>query len=114
MSVSGHTATVAVDPTPRGEEYHGVVSEGWTPDFEYDGTGKLDVTLTLAGGAGNARGAWIDWVTVNYDRDISLYNSSAILFETEASEVAITGASGETIIWDVTDPLGIYRIKAGL
>ncbi len=114
LSVSGHTATVAVDPTPRGEEYHGVVSEGWTPDFEYDGTGKLDVTLTLAGGAGNARGAWIDWVTVNYDRDISLYNSSAILFETEASEVAITGASGETIIWDVTDPLGIYRIKAGL
>ncbi len=104
------SVTVPAEATPAGSEYHGVATEGWTKDFAHDGSGSLNVSVTLSGAPGNARGAWLDWVAVNYDRKISLANSPAIVFTTGAKEVALSGATSQTIIWDVTDPLEIKEM----
>ncbi|MDE6543128.1 MAG: type IX secretion system sortase PorU [Muribaculaceae bacterium] len=114
MDAGGSTVTVPVQATPAGSEYHGVATEGWSDDFKHDGSGEVNVTVTLSGVPGNARGAWLDWVAVNYEREISLNDSPSLAFATDAREVSLSGASPRTIIWDVTDPLEIKEVSAEL
>lgn len=102
MTAAGRSVTVPVAPTPSGDEYHGVSTEGWTDDFTaHDRT--LEVSVTLNAVPGNTGNAWIDWVTVNYEREISVAHSPAILFYADRAEVALNGVQKNTIVWDVTD-----------
>lgn len=114
MEVDGTKVTVPVVATPSGSEYHGVATEGWTPDINHNGSGKVDISVTLAASSGNARGAWLDWVAVNYDRHLSLADAAALQFVTGAEQVALTGASSSTVIWDVTDALDIKQMEISL
>lgn len=111
MTASGHTVTVPVAPTPAGDEYHGVVTERWTEDFTV-GNDNVEVTLELNSITGNARGAWIDWIAVNYSREIRLAHTPSIVFTTDAPGVELSGCREETRIWDVTDPLAITGVRA--
>lgn len=114
LSVADQTIAVAVATTPSGDEYHGVVTEGWTRDFAFERGENIEVSVTMSGNPGNARGAWLDWITVNYEREISLKHVSSIVFQTDEAEISLSGASPQTQIWDVTNPLEINRIRNDL
>lgn len=65
----------------------------------------LDLTIKF-NGSGTVTSAGLDYIEIEYPRALEMNGSDLYFYikpET-ASEVEIRGASGSTIVWDVTDP----------
>lgn len=63
--------------------------------------------------AGVVNTARLDWIEVEYSREIRL-NNSQLLFKINpktATAYKIAGASENTIVWDVTDPANVKTVK---
>lgn len=79
---------------------HGSESKA-TRTFEFPGQ-QMDLTLQFRG-AGTVQAAWLNYITVNYPRAISLQQGS-LAFDATQTAVRMTQAPSTAVIWDVTDP----------
>ncbi|MCM1348039.1 MAG: type IX secretion system sortase PorU [Firmicutes bacterium] len=52
----------------------------------------------------------LDAITINYTRALALHNG-LLHFTVSRPSVQLAGAGAETVVWDVTDPLNISRIR---
>lgn len=57
--------------------------------------------------------ARLDWIEVEYERALSMKDSQLhfMVNPTSASAYRISGASEQTIVWDITDPWAIKEVK---
>ncbi len=77
------------------------------------GTTTLDFNVTYQP-AGNVKLARLDYVTINYERQLALKNGRLLFGIHEASSGAsyrISGCSGNTRVWDVTRPFAPLQLK---
>lgn len=92
--------------------YHGDESTAWITLSDYE---KDDVTvkISIGGGSGNIRNAFVDWVAINYQREIKIpkQGSPSIVFNTYAESITIGNVTGSTIVWDITDPLDVKGLN---
>lgn len=71
---------------------------------------KASVTISYSC-PGTVRGAWLDAIDLNYPRKLAMPASGALLFTTTSAPVTLRGASADTHVWDVTDPLSISAMN---
>lgn len=71
---------------------------------------RLNLTLSL-NSTGVTRLANLDYIGVTYTRALSLSGLSDMTFTTDKSELTLSGATDNTLIWDVTDPLSVKQIN---
>lgn len=77
---------------------------------EFDMSGEnLRLSIT-AGPSGTVTYSRLDNITLCYERSIAMPASGVLDFTADNTSVSLTGASSRTTIWDVTDPLNIFRV----
>lgn len=69
---------------------------------------QADVTLTFRQ-SGSIQGAWLNYLTISYERAISLAQGS-LCFDTDAPSVALADAPASTVVWDVTAPRAMRQM----
>ena len=82
--------------------------------FTLDGTTKLEYGLTYSA-PGTPQLARLDYITVNYERQLSLKNGSLVFGLKDASQskkYTMGGAGSSTRVWDVTRPFSPLQLKA--
>lgn len=67
-------------------------------------THKSPVTIHLAR---------LNYISLNYTRAIKLYNGK-LIFNSSNPHVALSGASANTHVWDVTNPMSIFKLNTTL
>ena len=100
----------------------------YTSTYAYTSTGTFgflpatdEITLTLEyhKNAASAEG-WLDYITLTARRSLDMRNDQLTFRDSRSigqgniSEYTITGASGQTVIWDVTDHHNIVHVPASL
>lgn len=70
---------------------------------------KLSIT---AGRSGTVSYSRLDNITLCYERAIAMPPTGVLDFTADNTSVIIAGATAQTTIWDVTDPLNIFRINS--
>ncbi len=74
---------------------------------------QLKITVSL-GNISNIISAWVDYVTVNYERSIALPQSGYLNFSSSSADISLaTGGKANVRVWDVTDPAAITRLNTG-
>ncbi len=73
---------------------------------------SLNVGIEYSQG-GVVNTARLDWIEVEYERSLALRNSQLyfIVNPSKATAYAISGASEQTIVWDVTKPWDVKEVK---
>lgn len=118
IAVAADDKSVMLTPTPsitsviNEAKYHG--REGnfrgtFNPQSE-----KLSVGISVS----NTSSAYVqkvhlNYITINYQRQLNLHNG-LLQFTSNKAELRLSGASAETELWDVTNPLDITKIDAAL
>ena len=77
------------------------------------GTTTLDFNVTYQP-AGNVKLARLDYITINYERQLALKNGSLLFGYNDASSgtsYQISGCSGTTRVWDVTYPFAPLQLN---
>lgn len=80
-------------------------------DFQTDSE-KLDLNIKYSA-TGTFYGAWLDYVEVTYSRKLKLRDGE-LFFRIQATlptNIKVSGCSGSTRIWDVTDPMNPKEVK---
>lgn len=79
----------------------------------FDANGeKLNVLVTLSR-TGTVSAAHLDYLAVNYTRSLRL-SGTQMSFTLPRNQAALEGASSSTVVWDITSPLSIIAMDAGL
>lgn len=89
------------------------MTKGSTKSFVLDGTTKLDYTLEFSC-PGKFDLARLDFITVNYERELRLQNGSLTFGVNDAkatNSYKIAGAGSTTRVWDVTQPFNIMQLN---
>ncbi|MCH5228582.1 MAG: type IX secretion system sortase PorU [Muribaculaceae bacterium] len=75
---------------------------------------NLDYTIKFNGNGATIAG--LDYIEVEYTRALNLYNGELYFYISPdvTSEVKISGCSGSTVVWDVTDPLAPREVTTKL
>jgi len=82
--------------------------------FVLDGTNELNYTVTFTC-AGTTNLARLDYITVNYKRNLAMRNGSLIFGLPNANQsnrYRISGAGSTTRVWDVTSPFAPMQLNA--
>ena len=82
--------------------------------FALDGSNELNYTLNFSC-AGTAKLARLDYITVNYERDLVLRNKSLCFGINDAkttSSYRLSGCGSSTRVWDVTAPYAPVQLNA--
>lgn len=112
---SPSSASVNMDPLNPGNLY-GPAADWEDLDFTFTpSAGSVSVTVNYNKLSPSAQG-WLDFLKLQVRRNLTM--SGSILFFRDASSVGtgsiaqyrISGATGITGVWDVTDPANIHRI----
>lgn len=104
---------ISAPSTANANNMHGTVTTSWY-DFENPGNTSLTAKVTLSSTSTNSRLANLDWIALNYLRQIKLPDSGAMLaFCTSSPSVNVANATANTVVWDVTEPLAITRMNTG-
>ena len=82
-----------------------VVSKG----VSVSGT-RLNVGLSLSS-TGVTRMANLDNLGVSYTRQLTLSGNQALTFGSDNQTLSLAGAGDATVVWDVTNPLAVKRMK---
>ncbi len=88
--------------------------EEYQPDSE-----KIDIELEYIKTSSNSTG-WLDYVEVNYMRELNFYGSQMSFRSAESvgegntTKFLLSGADESTRIWNVTDPLNVNSIDGSL
>ncbi len=77
-----------------------------------DGT-RISVELSHSSPSSAVYNAWLNYLTVCYTRRLELPAAGALAFQSYNSRLRLRGATADTEILDVTDPLDIKRMRAG-
>lgn len=73
---------------------------------------QLKLTISLAN-ISSVISAWVDYVTVNYERALALPSSGHLTFSSSSANLSLTvGSSANVRVWDVTSPSKITRLNA--
>lgn len=103
------TTADRISPTNSSSYYHGVESlsrrelTGVTGD-------RLTVGITYAASS-VVYGAWLNYLSVNYDRVLRLPSTGALTFSSASSQLKLSGITGQGLrVWDVTRPLAIENV----
>lgn len=97
-----------IQAVPNEAEYYGA---GTTTSKSFDMSGTdLRIGIEVHSSAAVQK-AYLDYLTVNYTRQIALPASGSLLFRAGRTSVALSGATGTTHVWDVTDPLAVTELK---
>ena len=85
-------------------------------EITLDGTDKLDfhVGFSCAGKVNMAR---LDYITVNYERQLAMRDNSLAFALSKASRdttYQITGCTGSTRVWDVTKPFALVQMNINM
>ncbi len=89
---------------------HGVYTRtAHTFDWAPGSSGNCTVGITLSV-SGSCLGAWLNYITLNYTRNLSIPSEGYLTFYTSERGVSISGASEGARLWDVTDPMNIYEL----
>ncbi|MDE6098492.1 MAG: type IX secretion system sortase PorU [Muribaculaceae bacterium] len=93
------------------EHYYGRAT---TTRHEFTHSGdRLQLQIAYQPGA-TCHGAWLDYVTLNYERQLSLPASGYLSFSSAGRQLQLSNASPDVIIWDVSDPLEIFQVNAAV
>lgn len=99
-----------ISSTTNSSHYFGVESK-IRKEFDISGT-NLDLKLTLNYTTSPST-ANLNYISVNYYRQLAMSGNS-LNFETTTASNTLSGATANTVIWDVTDPRNVTRINATL
>ncbi len=87
-------------------------SEGvFTKNFDINGD-RLTVGLTYKSSV-TIHLARLNYISLNYTRAIKLHDGK-LIFNSSNPSVALSGASDKTHVWDVTNPLSIFKLNTTL
>ena len=78
--------------------------------FSHSGD-RLQLQINFIPGA-TCHAAWLDYVTLNYERRLALPASGYLAFSSSKRQLQLSNATGDVTIWDVTDPLNILKVDA--
>lgn len=101
---------IAAPSSTSASNIHGTITTSWL-NFETTASPTVTAKITLGSNSTNTRLANVDWITLNYPRQLKMPASGAMLaFTTSAKAVKIANATAGTVVWDVTDPKAITII----
>ncbi len=84
-----------------------------TRSFEVEPSEALAVQIRHTSPSSSVYNAWLNYLTINYQRQLSLPSQSRTLeWTAETSRQRLDGGAGATV-WDVTDPLNIHAMRTG-
>ncbi len=94
---------------PSDEHYYGRAA---TTHHSFSHSGdRLQLQINYVPGA-TCHAAWLDYVTLNYERRLALPASGYLAFSSSKRQLQLSNATGNVTIWDVTDPLNILKVDA--
>lgn len=95
-------------PAPSSKYVH--ASENFsTRSFALPSASKFELTLSVEGASSIFEG-WLNFLTLNYSRQLRVPASGALCFSTWGPAVRVEDAA-DAHIWDVTNPMNIFAIK---
>lgn len=104
-------ASDAIAATTKSGEFHGV--EGKTTHTIDNPGNKLELTITHSAST-IIYNAWLNYIAVNYERELTLPSSSPLSFTTSDRSLCLGNASSWVRIWDVTEPDRIKEVDFAL
>ncbi|MBQ6080118.1 MAG: type IX secretion system sortase PorU [Muribaculaceae bacterium] len=110
------TGSDMIDPVSSLSHDHYYLSRSWKP-FKLEGTNELNYTVSFKG-QGTIYLARLDFITVNYERNLALKSGSLVFGLNNASTASIyriSSAGASTRVWDVTQPFAPVQmsVKSG-
>ncbi len=110
VSAGSSSSTFSVGPTANDDSYYG---NHTTARYGFDVSGdKIDVTLKHNSPV-TVHGAWLNYLTINYQRKLVLSSDTPIAFGSNKTEHVLGGANSGTQIWDVTNPQYVVSMDCG-
>jgi hypothetical protein len=76
-------------------------------------TEKLEIGITHVSST-TVYGAWLNYITLNYLRSLSLPSAGYLNFRLSGTQAALASSNSNVVVWDVTDPLNITKLNAEL
>lgn len=108
FAVNGETVTPSTSDRVAGTEDLGATA---TMQHSVDMSGEsLRLTIT-ASPIGTLSLAYLDYISVCYDRELAMPSARRIEFASTSSTLSLSGGSESTRVWDVTDPLNIMSMN---
>lgn len=74
---------------------------------------RQQMQLTYQPGA-TCHGAWLDYITLNYERHLRLPSSGWLTFSSQARQLQLSNAGSDVTVWDVTDPKEIRKVNTSV
>lgn len=110
LTAGGRTRTQTISSTLNDAAFFG--TEGSARHaFAISGS-KLDLTLTHKSPV-TVHAAWLNYLTVNYTRTLTLPASGALSFALSSPSATLGGAVDGVRVWDVTDPMRVLEMQTG-
>ena len=81
--------------------------------FDTPAAPRLQVEVRHSSPSSVVYNAWLNYLTVCYERHLRMPSAGSLAFRSYSSRLKLDGATADTEIWDVTDPLDIKRMRAG-
>lgn len=86
----------------------GTTRHSFIPKLDMPERMELTVTHSCEGVVHQAN---LDYITINYTRDLTLPAEGFLEFWANSSALSLGGVTNETVVWDVTDPYAITRVN---
>lgn len=103
-------STDRVTPSSRSEYVHGTESVALHTFEIPQATYTMRVGISFSGDA-TCDGAWLNSLTINYDRVLRMGTDGVLAFRGNAGAYSLAGASSNLKIWDITEPSAIAEIN---
>ncbi|MCD8387507.1 MAG: type IX secretion system sortase PorU [Bacteroidales bacterium] len=83
-----------------------------THSFDYTGD-NLSITISIPT-ASSMTDCWLDYIAVTSTKDLTLPSGGYLWFNLSSPMASLSGASSETVVWDVTNPMAITQLNTNL
>lgn len=101
-------------PTMSAASYQHAMMTVAAHTFRIPAADRLNIEVRHSSPSSPVYKAWLDHITVNYERSLAMpSDGSALEFRTTSSRLRLTGAGADVTVWDITDPLAITRMNTG-
>ena len=103
-----------IEPANTDGVFYNTTSTGSIKSFTLDGTNDLKYTVNYSGPS-NAQLARLDFITVNYQRELALRNGSlcfGLQNAKSSSSYRISDCPSTTRVWDITAPFAPVQLNA--
>lgn len=100
-------------PTMSSSGYQHAMMTIATHTFDLASNPQFKVQVSHSSPASPVYNAWLDYLTINYERSLAMPASGALEFRSTSSALRLGGAASGVEVWDVTDPLDIQLMRTG-